>query len=194
VYQIIRKIHLFAALIVFLFLQLYAVSGYVLEFPSAWPLGPGPATTRRVAFQLPAGFDSTVLAERVKQAGNLHGQLKSAQYNPRTGQRNWMFMGPQAVYQATWRKNSDHLTITVQPFGFYAMLNRFHHLKGFDGGPIYVVWGIIFDLVCLAMLLFAFSGVYLWYKLTKRRTLGWILLGSSITYTAATAIYCVCLR
>ena len=56
------------------------------------------------------------------------------------------------------------------------------------------IWGVMVDAVCVAMLVFALSGVYLWYKLTKRHTLGWIILTISIGYTAATAIYCVCAR
>ena len=74
------------------------------------------------------------------------------------------------------------------------MLNRMHHLHGFDGGGIYQIWGAMFDLVCAAMILFSISGVYLWYKHTKRRALGWSVLALGISYTVATAIYCVCRR
>jgi hypothetical protein len=74
------------------------------------------------------------------------------------------------------------------------MLIRLHHLSGFEGGKIYEIWGVMLDLVCVAMIVFALSGIYLWYKLTKRHLLGWLVLSASVCYTAATAIYCVCAR
>ena len=51
------------------------------------------------------------------------------------------------------------------------------------------MWTLLYDLASLALIVFAFSGIYMWYKLTTRRSIGWIVLGASFTYAAAIVSY-----
>ena len=56
---------------------------------------------------------------------------------------------------------------------------RLHRLHGFAGGLVYGAWAVLYDLVSFAMIAFAVTGVYLWYRRTKDRRLGWALLSVS---------------
>jgi hypothetical protein len=66
---------------------------------------------------------------------------------------------------------------------------RLHQVTGFSGGAAYFVWGLMVDLVSLAMLVFAFSGIYLWYARTRDRRLGWALLGVSWGLAVGAMVY-----
>ena len=39
------------------------------------------------------------------------------------------------------------------------------------------------------MILFAISGIYLWYRRTRRKLVGWIFLGVSYGYAGMTILY-----
>jgi hypothetical protein len=68
-------------------------------------------------------------------------------------------------------------------------MHQFHRLHGYQGDPAYVLWAFIYDLSSLSMIIFALSGVYLWYKVERRRLAGWLILTGSTLLTAATIIY-----
>jgi hypothetical protein len=81
--------------------------------------------------------------------------------------------------------------ITTSQFSTRQTLVHFHRLHGYGGGWVYDLWMIMYDLASAAMILFAASGIYLWYKLTKRRLLGWVLLAVSFSFAIGTMLYLV---
>ena len=56
----------------------------------------------------------------------------------------------------------------------------FHRLHGYGGGWLYDIWVVFYDLASLALILFTLTGIYLWYRLTKHRLLGWIRRGHHV--------------
>ena len=74
----------------------------------------------------------------------------------------------------------------IKTAGLRKRLNRLHHFHGYHGELRYIVWAVMVDVTALAMIFFAISGVLLWYKLNRKRTLGWTLLVGTALLTAAT--------
>ena len=66
------------------------------------------------------------------------------------------------------------------------VLVGFHRLHGYGGGWLYDMWVLFYDLASLSMIVFALTGIYLWWRLTKRRFWGWLCLGLSWGYAAVT--------
>ena len=62
-------------------------------------------------------------------------------------------------------------------------LQSFHTLHGYHGGGLYALWAFMLDVVSVATIIFALSGVALWY-LERRDRLGWVLLLASSVYTS----------
>jgi hypothetical protein len=52
-------------------------------------------------------------------------------------------------------------------------LHEIHVLRGFKGGWAYTAWAVMYDISCLAMLIFAITGVVMWYRVRKRFRNGW---------------------
>jgi len=104
-------------------------------------------------------------------------------------------------WQFTYSRPGDVQQAIVHPDGrvevtestqnFAGTLNAFHRLHGYNGGPLYVFWAVLYDLASASMIVFALSGIYLWYKITRRRALGWALLAISFAYAGGTMLYLV---
>ena len=70
-------------------------------------------------------------------------------------------------------------------------MNQLHQLHGNEGWSRFWLWGLIVDVVSVSMILFALSGVYMWYVLKKDRRLGWIVLGARTLYVVGLVIFLV---
>ena len=71
------------------------------------------------------------------------------------------------------------------------ILVGFHRMHGYGGGWLYNIWLVFYDLASLSLILFAVSGTYLWWRLARRRWLGWVLLGVSWGYATITVVYLI---
>ncbi len=96
---------------------------------------------------------------------------------------------PSSTLEVAATPDRSAAVITTTRYGWLRAVRWLHVLTGYAGGPAFVVWSILLDLVALAVIGFALSGIYLWYKLTRHRRLGWLLLGGSWCYTLAVILY-----
>jgi hypothetical protein len=87
------------------------------------------------------------------------------------------------------RPGSANVEHFVEEAGFSGTLNRLHHFHGYDGGLQFWLWGFLVDVVSVSMIVFAVSGVYMWYVLKKDHTLGWIVLGASSLYVTGSLVF-----
>lgn len=113
-YHVIRKIHLYAGLVVMVFLMMYFVSGYVM----------------------------------------IH--------------RPW-FGGRESATAAT--------------------LVKLHRIHGYGGGFVRNAFIVFNDLAAASCILFALSGVYLWWKTAKRKIWGVFCLAASCAYGISMVLY-----
>jgi hypothetical protein len=64
-----------------------------------------------------------------------------------------------------------------------------HRLHGYGGGGLYDVWAVLYDLASLALIVFAFTGVYLWHATLRPRWPGWLALGVGAVFTTAMILH-----
>ena len=62
-------------------------------------------------------------------------------------------------------------------------------MHNYGGGWLYDIWVVFYDLASASLILFAISGIYLWWRLTRRKLWGWICLGISWGFAAVTICY-----
>lgn len=67
----------------------------------------------------------------------------------------------------------------------------FHRLHKYGGGGLYDLWMVFYDLASFSLIVFALTGVYMWYKLTRKRLLGFLILGGSFSYAMAVILYLI---
>lgn len=116
--------------------------------------------------------------------------LSSLNYNHHFGPpTNEKVTWERSLYEAVVAADGQSVRIVESAESLRRTLVGFHRLHGYGGGLLYDVWTLLYDLASLSLIVFAFSGIYMWYKLTTRRSIGWIVLGASFTYAAAIVSY-----
>ena len=88
---------------------------------------------------------------------------------------------PNNIGQASDKSQAD---LQMKQFSaFRTTTFGFHRMHGYGGGWLYNIYVLMLDLTSIATILFGLTGLYLWYKLMRKKMWGIILLSASIGYT-----------
>ena len=66
---------------------------------------------------------------------------------------------------------------------------RLHKIAGYDDQPLFDLYALFCDLAGFSMILFAFTGIYLWWKCAKNHALGIAFLMASCAYAIGMMLY-----
>ena len=187
-YNVIRKTHLYCGLIILIFLMMYFVSGYMMVHRPWFLAAPPPPTTQTAALESPAALAPDQLAAAVQKQLRLVGRIQFPQKQPPEMTRFWINRpGTMIRVEVPARERQIHLT--TQRVGLVGTLIMLHKVSGYDDQLIFDAYAFFCDLAGLSMILFAISGVYLWWKRVKNHTWGILCLLASCAYAAAMMLY-----
>jgi len=189
IYRIIRGLHLYTSFVLMVFVLMYFVSGYVILHGKWFGAHPPTKTVCEEKVATPVSSDPQELQSAVENQLGLHGKPMPARKR-NDGSWQFTYSRPGDVQQAIVHPDG-RVEVTESTQNFAGTLNAFHRLHGYNGGPLYVFWAVLYDLASASMIVFALSGIYLWYKITRRRALGWALLAISFAYAGGTMLYLV---
>ena len=65
-------------------------------------------------------------------------------------------------------------------FDFGRLLMRLHTAHGYAGGAARVIWAIVVDAMAAAMVLWALSGIFMWWQKRSARRSGGIVLAGTV--------------
>jgi hypothetical protein len=187
-YHLIRKIHLFTGLLLLVFVIMYFASGYVMIHPRWFGERQPKLSVRTEALNFPAEPSDGAFAERLKEAFGLRGQ-SSPPERRKDGSTRFNFVRPGTAFQADLSPDGKQITITRKDFGFSGLANGMHRLRGYHGGWLYYLWAFLYDLASGALIIFAITGIILWYQSCSRRLAGWACLAASFGFTAGMICY-----
>src|SRR5688572_17263589 len=179
-YDVVRKIHLYAGLVVLVFLMMYFASGYVLihrEWFGGQRGKPDPATATASIAGL-ASREPHAIAEHL----NLHGRVTVPPKQPSDAVRFNVFR-PGTTLQVEVPHAGDAARVTTVRENLAGVIVHLHRIHGYGGGPIWNTFVLFNDLASFSCILFALTGVYLWWKTAKRKALGFACLFASCAYT-----------
>jgi len=64
-------------------------------------------------------------------------------------------------------------------------LLRLHTMHHYTENPAQWAWALIVDIMALAMVIWSFTGIYMWWQMKKLRGIGgWVMVASVVTATA----------
>ena len=182
----IRQIHLFAAFILTVFVLMYFVTGLVMIFENQFQRKDNSVIT--VTKEIPeihvASGDQLVTA--VRKHFEVSGQYQVRQEKEQTV---ISFRHPGTEATVVIPNHSDAVTLTTRKKNFVSALHHFHRLHG-----NYRIWSFVYDLSAISMIVFAITGVYLWYKTERVRWPGWLILAAFALFIAFTIHYLRYLR
>jgi hypothetical protein len=194
-HTLVRKIHFVTAFFLLAFVVMYFVTGYVVTRETWFPDGEKRTETRMVSVppeDVPNDqISAAALAARIQQLAGTAGKRFPARTNA-AGRLAFDYLRP-GYYAAVEIVSNDpqdyrlEVNETFQDWKRTAI--NYHRLHGYGGGWFYSLWALIYDLASLAMIVFAVTGVLLWYRLSKRRLAGWLVLAAGGGLTVSTVVY-----
>lgn len=186
-YTAFRKIHLYSGLSLLLFVLMYFVSGLVMTHHAWFPREKTTSTTEH-PLDYAGAWEAEELGAFLASEFNLNGRMFQAKEQP-DGAWTFGYASAGEENKVAVAATHDKVTVTRTEHGAVEVMHRLHRLHKYDGPWFYILWAVVYDLTSLSMIVFAVTGIYLWYKLTARRRLGWALLGTSFSYALATILY-----
>lgn len=97
-------------------------------------------------------------------------------------------------YRITWRKPRSIIVVEKQKSFSYYRLMHFLHFRGGYGQPYFahITWAVIVDAVAASMWLWVISGVYLWWRRTRKLALGVVCLAAGLlSFIGLVLLFCM---
>jgi hypothetical protein len=188
-YNLLRKIHLYAGLTILCFLMMYFLTGYIIIHGTWFGKAPPTAATRTETLaNLPSPLTPESLAAHIKSTYNLNGRTRIPKEQPDDAIR-FSIARPGTTEQFDLPNNSNTLTIKTTRENLAGTLVQMHRIHGYAHGALFNIWVFLNDLASFSCILFALTGVYLWWKSVKQKLWGILALTASTSYTIAILLY-----
>ncbi len=187
VFPVIRRLHLIAGLVLLIWVAMYFATGWVMIHEPWFPRGPHKNTTN-APLSIGGPVATAEFVKQLEDAHGIHGQRRAPKPLAKGAwQFSWVRPGENA--EAVVTVDLKEVSITRTHFDPAGWAHGLHRLHGYRGGWPYWIWAAFMDLASAAMILFALSGVYLWWKITPNKLPGMLCLGAGIGFTTAIVLH-----
>lgn len=174
IYKFLRNVHLILGLMLFWVVMMYAVSAVQM----AHRIRIVPVVTESDVMATP-GLDARPLANELMRKYELSGEMGNATSLP--GGYRFPLTRAGGVTQITYDRATGKAHLKTSDNGVWGVLNRLHHFHGLHnqtGARNAWGWAVLF--ASLGLFALGFTGLYMWFRLHKERTIGMILLGANL--------------
>jgi len=190
-YILYRRIHLYTGLIILIYVMMFYVSGYIMTH-RPWFLGaPGPTTTRTAALEpgLLRLSNEQLAANLQKQLG-LAGGIQFPLGQPPNLIRFYVIR-PGTTMRVDVSTQDKLIRVITQRYGWAGTLIVLHKIEGYHARNGLLSNASVFfgDMAALSMIVFAITGVILWWKRVKNHFWGSVCLIASCGYAAGMMLY-----
>ena len=188
-YTLYRKIHLYCGLIILMYVMMFYVSGYMMTH-RPWFLGrPGPTTTR-ISVLEPGllRLSNELLAANLQKQLGLAGAIQFPLSQPSNLIRFYVIR-PGTTMRVDVSTQDKQVRVITQRYGWVGTLIVLHKVEGYHARPLFDASAFFGDLAGLSMILFAISGVILWWKRAKNHFWGSVCLIASCGYAIGMMLY-----
>ncbi len=175
-----RRIHLVSSMIMFSFLFMYVVTGIIHMNRNLFKIPPVEETLYTLPVEKKMDGTAREYSKYLEEEFDLKGRTAFNQNR----QENWVFHfnfpGNNVQITLTPVQDSLYFHQWKQEMTFFTVTNGMHVLRGFKGGWAYTAWAVMYDVSCVAMFVFALTGILLWYRSRKRFRYGWWFLAAGM--------------
>ena len=185
-----RRLHLYLGLTLAPWFLMYGISSIPFahnEYFEARDKAKGlPAWTTRLdqkySIDVPAEGELRPVGARIMSDLGLQGAFGAYRQGP--NQVNVYVYSFRHATQVKYFIAEQRITVEDRRFRFDHFLTGMHARGGFEQDSVLdTLWGVTVDLVCLGMLMWILTGLYMWWSLPALRRWGWVaLLGGIGSY------------
>ena len=176
-----RRTHLYVGLTLLPWFFMYGLS----SIPFVHRPAPAKWTVRSEReYSLPpieAGANLDAIGDKLIQDSGLNADARHGAY--RDGQGNLQVYMPRFITptRINYSPSKQRATVETRDFTLPPFLTEMHARGGFEkGGFLDAAWSVIVDVVCIAIVTWVLSGVYMWWHLRRLRFWGIVALGGGI--------------
>jgi hypothetical protein len=178
---------MYLALFLFPWMLMYALSTLAMNHRTSFPAPASFEREREIVYDgvFPDNATPQVIARQILASADLEGAHGVARRNDGTIviNRNDL-VTPRRL---TYRPADRTLLVERLPLRPNALLERFHRRRGYATGyAMDTSWAVTVDLVILAMLFWAASGLWMWWEMKATRRAGFL---AALAGVAAFAFY-----
>jgi hypothetical protein len=173
--RLLRRTHMYLALFLFPWMLMYAASTVAMNHRAWFADDPPPAfeRERELVYDgvFPEGASPAVMAAQILQSVGLDGSHGASRRNDGTLVINRNDLT--TPRRLTYTPADGRLVIEKMPMRANAFLERFHRRRGLSTGyALDTVWALSVDLVIVAMIFWALSGLWMWWEMKVTRRYG----------------------
>jgi len=176
----VRRAHLYAGLFLLPWVIMFGVSTIPINHAA-----PEPADWTRIGEHVfdepvPASADNLrPLGRQMMTTAGLEGGYWIYRVSPQQVQVGHPdFLAPVRLNYFT---EENRLVVERRPFSLRTFLSGLHTRGGYDMDGFWdSVWAVFVDIVCVALILWIASGIYMWWGLPSTRRWGWIAIGTGV--------------
>jgi hypothetical protein len=178
--KLVRKIHLVSSMIMFSFLLIYLITGMIKMNHRLFKVPPVEESSYALPVEKPMEGTPGEYSDYLSEKYDLKGRRE---FN-RDNRENWIFHfnfpGNNVQIRLTPVQDTLYFHQWKQETTFFTVASRMHIIRGFKGGWEYTAWAVMYDLSCVAMLVFAVTGIMMWFRARKRFKYGWWFLAAGM--------------
>jgi len=181
-YNLVRKIHLYIAFSILSFVFMYFVTGFILIHANWFSNANPKVLSKQYSLNVPETTSTEKLSIYLQDKFDIHAKRGEPQ-KKRDGSIDFGYYKPGTNYTVTVSPDRSLVVLQTKQLSASETMIGFHRMNGYGGGWLYDIYVLMLDLASIATILFALTGLYLWYRLMKKKMWGLILLSASIGYT-----------
>ncbi|MEW5979215.1 MAG: hypothetical protein AB1898_25755 [Acidobacteriota bacterium] len=183
---LVRRTHLYLAMFLLPWFLVYGVSSLPFshgQFFKGFYDDGTPDWTVRIdrpyELEIPPQDDLRSLGAQVLQDNGLEGAFGA--YRSKPQQLDIYTFSFWKATRITYFVDQKRLLVEDQRFRWDHFLTGMHARGGFEQESLlHDAWGVVVDLVCLSILTWVATGIYMWWKIPHTRWWGYLALGSGI--------------
>ncbi len=174
IYKFMRHTHLVLGLLLFWVVMMYGVSAIQM----AHRIRIVPVVSESDVMATP-GLDARPLASELMNKNGISGEMGDV--TPIPGGFRFPLNRAGGSTQVTYDHSSGKAHLRASDTGVWGVLNRLHHFHGLHNQTgVRNVWGWTVLLASLGLFALGATGIFMWFKLYRERTIGLVLLSTNL--------------
>ena len=176
--HVVRRAHLYTGLFLLPWVIMFGVSTIPINHQSPEPADWTPIAEHTFDVPVPGAEQNLrPLGRQIMNAAGIEGGYWVYRVNPGQVQVGHPdFLSP---VRMNYFVADKRLVVERRPFSLRPFLSGMHTRGGYDMGGFWdSVWAVFVDAVCVGLILWIASGIYMWWGLPATRRWGWLALGA----------------
>jgi hypothetical protein len=183
--HIVRRLHLYLGVFLIAWFFMYGVTSLPFAHPAAFGSGRPERTLRfdrPYSIELPEKGDLRPIGAQIMRDAGMEGAFGT--YRDPQGRLHVYRYDFRSSTEITYFPREKRLLAEDNRFRWSHFLTGLHARGGFEQESVLnTAWGILVDIVCVAILLWIATGIYMWWQVRGHRGWGWLALaGGALSF------------